>query len=43
MKLKQKLENFLECCALEYLISGLVVPEIKYAATSKDQLFKMAV
>jgi hypothetical protein len=41
--LKDKLHQFMECCALEYLLSGLVVPEIKYAATSKDQLFKMGI
>jgi hypothetical protein len=41
--LKDKLRTFMECCGLEYLLSGLVVPEIKYAATSKDQLFKMGI
>jgi len=41
--IKDELQSFMECCALEYLLSGLVVPEIKYAATSKDQLEKLGV
>jgi len=36
--IKEKLLEFAENCALEYLISGLVVPEIKYTPTTKEEL-----
>ncbi len=36
--LKDELQEFAENMALEYLISGLVVPEIKYANATKEQL-----
>lgn len=36
--LKGKLQEYAENIALEYLISGLIVPEIKYANTTKEQL-----
>lgn len=38
LAVKDSLQDFMEVCALEYLISGLVIPEIKYAAVSKDKL-----
>lgn len=41
--IEDEIREFLKVCALEYLISGLVVPEIKYAAVSKDQLITMGV
>lgn len=34
--LKESLEEFAEAMALEYLISGLVVPEVKYARVNKN-------
>lgn len=40
---RDALKDFIESCAMEYLISGLVVPEIKYAAATKEQLIKMGV
>jgi hypothetical protein len=36
--LKDKLKEFAESMALEYLISGLVVPEIQYGVVRKDVL-----
>ena len=41
--LKDELQDFIENCALEYLISGLVVPEVKYAAATKEQLMDLGV
>lgn len=41
--LSDKLKAFMEECALEYLISGLVVPEIKYQPASKDYLQDLGV
>lgn len=41
--IKDKIKDFIEACALEYLISGLVVPEIKYSVATKEQLTKMGV
>jgi len=38
-----EVQEFIESCALEYLISGLVIPEIKYAAVSKDQLVQFGI
>lgn len=38
-----KVKDFMENCALEYLISGLVVPEIKYAAVSKNDLIELGI
>jgi hypothetical protein len=36
--IKDKLREFAEDMALEFLVSGLVVPEIKYAAVTKDEI-----
>lgn len=36
--LRDELEEFAEAMALEYLITGLVVPEVKFAAARKDDL-----
>lgn len=36
--LKDDLQDFAEQCALEYLITGLVVPEVDYTAVDKDYL-----
>lgn len=40
---KKKLQEFLEVLALEYLVSGLVVPEIKYKTFNKQDLTKYGV
>jgi len=37
------LQEFAENCALEYLLSGLVIPEVSYSAVSKEQLELMGV
>lgn len=36
--IKDSLQQFVENCALEYLISGLVIPEISYASVPKSTL-----
>lgn len=41
--IKDELSAFLDNCALEYLISGLVIPEIKYAPVTKDVLIDLGV
>lgn len=41
--LKTELQEYAENIALEYLISGLVVPEIKYANTTKEQLKELGI
>jgi hypothetical protein len=41
--IKPKLKSFIESCALEYLISGLVVPEVKYATVDKKQLMDFGI
>jgi len=38
-----KVKEFLENCALEYLVSGLVIPEIKYASVTKEQLTDLGI
>ena len=40
---QNKIQEFIESCSLEYLITGLVVPEIKYAPVSKLELQKLGV
>lgn len=41
--IKDSLQDFAESCALEYLISGLVVPEIKYESVGRDFTFDLGV
>lgn len=41
--IKDKLQEFAESCALEYLISGLVIPEVRYGAMDKDTLFDLGI
>ena len=41
--IKDNIQEFIESCGLEYLISGLVIPEIKFAALTKDQVFKLGI
>lgn len=41
--IKQDLLGFAEAMALEYLISGLVIPEIKYGSKSKEDIKKLGV
>ncbi len=36
--MKEKLKEFAEAMALEYLLSGLVIPEVDYAVVGKDYL-----
>ena len=38
MAIRDELLEFLEQCALEYLVSGLVIPEIKYGSIGKNDL-----
>ena len=38
-----ELHDFAETMALEFLVSGLVVPEIKYANVTRDQLKEMSI
>ncbi len=40
---KDKIQDFMEDCAMEFLISGLVVPEIKYAAVPKEKLNELKI
>jgi hypothetical protein len=41
--LNEKLKDFAEVCALEYLITGLVVPEVRYGSVTKDDLFSLGI
>lgn len=41
--LSDELEEYAENCALEYLLSGLVVPEIKYEAVNKETLTDLGI
>lgn len=41
--IENELQEFAENMALEYLISGLIIPEIKYAVVGKDALKKYGV
>jgi hypothetical protein len=41
--IKDKLQEFIEACALEYLVSGLVIPEVRYGAVPTDVLKEMGV
>lgn len=41
--LRPQIQDFIEKCALEYLITGFVVPEIKYGPTTKEDLALMGV
>lgn len=41
--IKDKIQRFIESCALEYLISGFLVPEINYGLATKKTLMKMGV
>ena len=41
--LSDEIYSFMTRCALEYLISGFVIPEIDYAPVGKEKLLKMGV
>jgi hypothetical protein len=41
--LREKLEEFAESMALEYLISGLVVPEIQFGRLNKEQIKNLGI
>lgn len=41
--IEDELQEFAEQCALEFLLSGLVVPEISYTAVNKEKLTDMGV
>lgn len=41
--MKQKLKDFAEQMAMEYLISGLVIPEIKIGVLSKEQIKEIGI
>lgn len=41
--LQDSLQEFIESCGLEFLISGLIVPEVKYAAATKEMLVDMGI
>ncbi len=41
--IKDKLLEFMEACALEYLISGLVIPEVEFAPAQKEYLTKLGI
>jgi len=41
--IKDELLAFMDNCALEYLISGLVIPEIEYAPVTKEDLMTLGV
>ena len=41
--MKPKLLDFMESCALEYLVTGMVVPEIKYENVGKEFLNELEV
>lgn len=36
--IRDEIQTFLEDCALEYLLSGLVIPEISYTAVGKEKV-----
>ncbi len=40
---KDKIQEFIENCAMEYLISGLVIPEVEYAALPKEKLNELKI
>jgi len=42
-RLLPKFQDFAEDCALEYLISGLVVPEIKYELINEDDVKRLGI
>jgi hypothetical protein len=41
--IKDSLLDYMEKCALEYLITGIVIPEIKYSPVTKKELNEMGV
>jgi len=41
--IRPQIESYMEICALEYLISGLVVPEMTYSSVTKDTLVELGV
>lgn len=41
--IEDDLMEFMEDCALEYLLSGLVIPEVAYNAVDKKQLIEMGI
>lgn len=43
LSMKQKLKDFAEQMAMEYLISGLVVPEIKVGVLTRDQVKELGI
>lgn len=40
---RDKLQDFAEECALEYLITGMVIPEVEYEAVNKEDLMDMKI
>lgn len=40
---REKLQDFAEECALEYLVTGMVIPETEYEAVSKEELMDMKI
>lgn len=43
LAIKDDLQAFIESCSLEFLISGLVVPEIIYESVNKEKLFSLGI
>lgn len=41
--LKDELKEFAEAMALEYLVSGFVIPEVKYTSVNKEDLLKLGI
>ena len=41
--LQDEIKKFVKKCATEYLVTGLVIPEIKYTVAQKETLVKMGV
>jgi hypothetical protein len=41
--MRAKIQDFIESCGLEYLISGLVIPEVKYVSYTKKQLNELGI
>jgi hypothetical protein len=41
--MKEPFEEFAEVIAMEYLLSGLVVPEVSYTAVPNDELIKLGI
>jgi hypothetical protein len=41
--LNDKLQEYAENCSLEYLVTGLVIPEIKYGNVTKEDLFDLGI